>query len=52
MFSLVELEHAKTQVHRVFAGTAQYQLPPLLDRTGCDLWVKHENAIRWKTPFG
>lgn len=43
MFSLDELEHAQTQVHRVFAGTAQYQWPLLVERTGCDLWVKHEN---------
>ncbi len=43
MFSLDELEHAQTQVRRVFPGTAQYQWPLLIERTGCDLWVKHEN---------
>ena len=43
MFSLAELEQACLQVHRVFAGTPQYRWPLLAERTGCELWVKHEN---------
>ena len=43
MFSLAELEQALRQVHHVFPGTPQYRWPLLVERTGCELWVKHEN---------
>jgi len=48
MFSLAELEEAQRLVHRSFPGTAQYPWPLLRERTGVDIWVKHENH----TPTG
>jgi threonine dehydratase len=48
MFSLAELEDAQRLVHGSFAGTPQYAWPLLAERTGVELWVKHENH----TPTG
>lgn len=48
MFTREELEEARREVHRVFAGTPQYAWPLLAARTGADVWVKHENH----TPIG
>ncbi len=43
MFSLAELEAAQRLVHACFPGTPQYSWPLLCERTGADVWVKHEN---------
>ena len=48
MFSLQELETAAGVVHRVMAPTPHYAWPLLAARTGCEVWVKHENH----TPIG
>ncbi|HUN41869.1 MAG TPA: threonine dehydratase [Acetobacteraceae bacterium] len=48
MFSLPELEAAQRLVHASFAGTPQYAWPLLRERTGADVWIKHENH----TPIG
>lgn len=48
MFSLAELEDAQRLVHATFSGTPQYAWPLLRERTGIDVWVKHENH----TPTG
>src|SRR6185312_10997725 len=48
MFSLAELEQAHRLVHETFAGTPQYTWPLLSERTGAEVWVKHENH----TPTG
>lgn len=48
MFTRDELEQARTQVHAVFPGTAQYRWPLLAERVGTEVWVKHENH----TPTG
>jgi threonine dehydratase len=48
MFSLAELEDAQRLVHKSFPGTPQYAWPLLRERTGADVWVKHENH----TPTG
>jgi threonine dehydratase len=48
MFSLTELEAAQRLVHTSFPGTPQYTWPLLCERTGTELWVKHENH----TPTG
>lgn len=48
MFSLPELEEAQRLVHTVFPGTPQYAWPLLAERTGTEVWVKHENH----TPIG
>jgi threonine dehydratase len=48
MFSRVELEDAQRLVHTSFPGTLQYAWPLLRERTGVDVWVKHENH----TPTG
>src|SRR6185437_7689777 len=48
MFSLPELEAALSLVHQSFPGTPQYQWPLLAQRTGAEVWVKHENY----TPTG
>ncbi len=48
MFSLAELEDAQRLVHTSFPGTPQYAWPLLRERTGVDVWVKHENH----TPTG
>jgi threonine dehydratase len=48
MFSLDELEAAQRLVHTSFPGTPQYTWPLLCERTGAEIWVKHENH----TPTG
>ncbi|MBL8669374.1 MAG: threonine dehydratase, partial [Alphaproteobacteria bacterium] len=48
MFSLAELESAARLVHDVMPPTPQYAWPLLAERTGCAVWVKHENH----TPTG
>jgi len=48
MFSLPELEAALSLVHESFPGTPQYAWPLLAERSGAELWVKHENH----TPTG
>src|SRR5580658_620825 len=48
MFSLAELEAAQRLVHESFPGTPQYAWPLLSERTGAEVWVKHENH----TPTG
>jgi threonine dehydratase len=45
---LAELERAADLVHRVLPPTPQYAWPKLAQRTGCSVWVKHENH----TPTG
>ena len=47
-FDLSELERAAELVHRVVSPTPQYAWPKLRQRTGCTIWVKHENH----TPIG
>src|SRR5690349_29601 len=46
--TLEELERASELVHRTVAPTPQYAWPKLRSRTGCNVWVKHENH----TPTG
>ena len=48
MLSLSEIEAASTIVHAAMPPTAQYAWPLLARRTGCEVWVKHENH----TPTG
>ena len=43
LFSLAELEAAAQLVHRIVPPTPQYAWPRLARRTGCEVWVKHEN---------
>ena len=47
-FELGELENAAKLVHQVVHPTPQYAWPKLRHRTGCRVWVKHENH----TPTG
>lgn len=47
-FSLASLRLAADQVHAQIAPTPQYAWPLLEARTGCQVWVKHENH----TPTG
>ena len=48
MFELCELRAAAGLVYRSMPPTPQYAWPLLAARTGCDIWVKHENH----TPTG
>src|SRR5215510_12776424 len=48
LFTLDELEAAARLVHRSVLPTPQYAWPLLAKRTGCEVWVKHENH----TPTG
>jgi threonine dehydratase len=48
MFSLPDLEAALALVHQSFPGTPQYAWPLLAERSGAEVWVKHENH----TPTG
>ena len=48
MFSMQELEAAAGIVHGVMPPTPHYTWPLLGARTGCEVWVKHENH----TPIG
>src|SRR5215470_15244564 len=43
LFTLAELEAAAELVRRTVPPTPQYAWPRLAERTGCELWVKHEN---------
>jgi threonine dehydratase len=43
LFALAELEAAAQLVHRIVPPTPQYAWPLLAKRTGCEVWVKHEN---------
>jgi threonine dehydratase len=43
LFNLAELEAAAQLVHRMVPPTPQYAWPLLAKRTGCEVWVKHEN---------
>lgn len=43
-----DLESAADLVYRVLPPTPQYRWPLLCERTGCTVWVKHENH----TPIG
>jgi threonine dehydratase len=43
MFSLPELEAALSLVYDSFPGTPQYAWPLLAERSGAEVWVKHEN---------
>jgi threonine dehydratase len=43
LFTLAELEAAAQLVHRTMPPTPQYAWPLLAKRTGCEVWVKHEN---------
>ncbi len=43
-----ELEHAAEIVYRHMSATPQIQWPLLSKRSGCEVWVKHENH----TPIG
>lgn len=48
MFTLAELEAAADLVHKIMPPTPQYAWPLLRERTGHEIWVKHENH----TPTG
>ena len=48
MLSLQEVEEAARLVYAAMPPTAQYAWPLLAARTGCEVWVKHENH----TPIG
>jgi len=48
IWSLDELREAAGRVHAVMPATPQYPWPKLAQRTGCQVWVKHENH----TPTG
>jgi threonine dehydratase len=43
LFTLGELEGAAELVHHTVSPTPQYAWPRLFKRTGCEVWVKHEN---------
>src|SRR5262245_58939607 len=43
LFTLAELEAAAQLVHRTVPPTPQYAWPLLAKRSGCEVWVKHEN---------
>jgi threonine dehydratase len=47
-FAMDDLADAAALVHRVVPPTPQYPWPKLARRTGCTVWVKHENH----TPTG
>ena len=46
--SLDDLERGAQFVHRTVSPTPQYAWPKLAQRSGCNVWVKHENH----TPTG
>ncbi len=48
MFTLEELRAAAQRIYREMPPTPQYAWPLLAERSGCDVWVKHENH----TPTG
>lgn len=46
--TLSEIEAAADVVYQTMLPTPQYRWPLLVERTGCEVWVKHENH----TPIG
>ena len=48
MLSLQDVEDAAAIVYAAMPPTPQYAWPLLARRTGCEVWVKHENH----TPIG
>jgi threonine dehydratase len=48
MLSLTEIEQAARTVYGAMLPTPQYAWPLLAGRSGCEVWVKHENH----TPIG
>lgn len=48
MFTLAELRAAQDRIQQEMPPTPQYAWPLLAERTGCEVWVKHENH----TPTG
>lgn len=48
MFTLTELRDAQQRIYQEMSPTPQYAWPLLAERTGCEVWVKHENH----TPTG
>jgi threonine dehydratase len=48
MFTIADLQAAAALIHSHFPGTPQYAWPLLRERTGAEVWVKHENH----TPTG
>lgn len=46
--TLDDIERAAQVIYRAMPATPQYQWPLLCERTGCSVWVKHENH----TPIG
>lgn len=48
MFTLNELRAAADRIYREMPPSPQYAWPLLAERTGCEVWVKHENH----TPTG
>ncbi|HEV3491798.1 MAG TPA: pyridoxal-phosphate dependent enzyme, partial [Reyranella sp.] len=48
MLSLQDVEDAAAIVYAAMPPTPQYAWPLLAQRTGCEVWVKHENH----TPTG
>lgn len=48
MFTIDELRTAAARIYEVMPPTPQYAWPLLAERSGCDVWVKHENH----TPTG
>jgi len=48
MFEFRDLEASASLVHAIMPPTPQYAWPLLAARTGCEVWVKHENH----TPTG
>lgn len=45
LFSMPELEAATEVVRRALPGTPQIAWPLLAERTGAEVWVKHENHL-------
>ncbi len=43
MLSLQDVEDAAAIVYAAMPPTPQYAWPLLAKRTGCEVWVKHEN---------
>lgn len=48
MFTLEDLRRAAQRIYRDMPPSPQYAWPLLAERTGCEVWVKHENH----TPTG
>jgi threonine dehydratase len=46
--TLSELESSASLIYEIMGPTAQYCWPLLCERSGCEVWVKHENH----TPIG